>query len=118
MVRAAAMMRALGLLLIFLLELAVLVVGVRWGWALDAATPVRLLAAAAAPLLLAALWGVFGSPKARVSLSAPAKHTFQAGWFVLGGGLLAVLGRPLLGVALVAVWAVTVTLLRRTGRPA
>ncbi|MFI6261049.1 DUF2568 domain-containing protein [Micromonospora sp. NPDC051006] len=112
------MIRAFGLLLLFLLELAVLGIGAWWGWALDAATPVRLLAAAAVPVLLAALWGVFGSPKARVPLSAPAKHTFQAGWFVLGGGLLALLGRPLLGVALVAVWAVTVTLLRRAGRPA
>ncbi|WBB66247.1 YrdB family protein [Micromonospora sp. WMMD812] len=112
------MIRGFGLLLVFLLELAVLVIGARWGWAMDAGVPIRLLAAVAVPLLLAALWGVLGSPKARVPLPAPAKHAFQAAWFVLGGGMLALLGRPLLGVALVAVWAVTVTLLRLGGRPA
>jgi hypothetical protein len=110
--------RALGLLLLFLLELAVLVVGARWGWARDAGPAVRLLAAVAVPVVLAALWGVFGSPKARVVLPAAGKHAFQAAWFVAGGAMLASLGRPLLGVALVVVWAATVTLLRLGGRPA
>lgn len=111
-------MYVLGLLLLFLLEMAVLVVAGWWGWTLPAATPARLFAAAGVPLLLAALWGVFGSPKARVRLSPTAKHTFQAVWFLAGGGLLALLGQPVAGAALVATWAVTVTLLRRAGRPA
>ncbi|SCG76442.1 Protein of unknown function [Micromonospora echinaurantiaca] len=111
-------MYALGLLLLFVLELAVLVVGGWWGWTLDAALPVRLAAAVGVPLLLAALWGVLGSPKATVPLRPAAKHAFQAAWFVVGGVLLAVLGRPVAGVALVVAWAVTVTLLRRAGRPA
>ncbi|MGC4787134.1 YrdB family protein [Micromonospora sp. DT178] len=111
-------MKALGLLLLFLLELAVLAVGGWWGWTLDAATPVRVGAAVAVPLLLAALWGVLGSPKARVPLPAAGKHAFQAAWFVAGGGMLALRGLSLAGVALVVAWAVTVTLLRLTGRPA
>ncbi|SCL63653.1 Protein of unknown function [Micromonospora citrea] len=111
-------MYATGLLLLFLLELAVLAVGGWWGWALDAGTPVRVAAAVAVPLLLAALWGVFGSPKARVPLPAAGKHAFQAAWFAAGGGMLALLGRPLAGVALVVSWALTVALLRRAGRPA
>jgi hypothetical protein len=111
-------MYAAGLLLLFLLELAVLAIGGWWGWALDAGTPVRLAAAVAVPLLLAALWGVFGSPKARVPLPAAGKHAFQAAWFAVGGGMLALLGWPLAGVALVVGWALTVALLRRAGRPA
>ncbi|MGN9776117.1 YrdB family protein [Micromonospora sp. H33] len=111
-------MYVLGLLLLFLLEMAVLVVAGWWGWTLAASTAVRLLAAFGVPLLLAVLWGVFGSPKARVRLSPAAKHAFQAAWFLVGGGILALLGWPLAGAVLVATWAVTVTLLRRAGRPA
>lgn len=39
-------MYAVGLLLLFLLELAVLAIGGRWGWALDAGTPVWALTVA------------------------------------------------------------------------
>ncbi|MET8120327.1 DUF2568 domain-containing protein [Micromonospora sp. NPDC005189] len=105
------MIRALGLLLVFLLELVVLGVGARWGWSLDAPTAGRLLAAVGVPLLLAGLWGVLGSPHAQVPLPSLAKHTFQVGWFVLGGGMLALLGKPWLGLALVVVWAVVTILL-------
>ncbi|MER7331092.1 MULTISPECIES: YrdB family protein [unclassified Micromonospora] len=111
-------MYALLLLLLFLLELAVLAVGGWWGWSWDVGTPARLAAAVAVPLLLAALWGVFGSPKARVPLPAAGKHAFQAAWFVAGGAMLALRGWPLAGVVLVVVWAFTVALLRRSGRPA
>ncbi|MFI7609284.1 DUF2568 domain-containing protein [Micromonospora sp. NPDC049366] len=105
--------RGLGLLLVFLLELAVLAIGARWGWALDAPSAVRLLAAIAVPLLLAALWGALGSPKARVPLRPSAKRAFQGGWFVLGGAMLALLGHAWLGLALVAAWVAVTVLLRR-----
>ncbi|MCG5444525.1 DUF2568 domain-containing protein [Micromonospora sp. NIE79] len=110
---AATMIRGVGLLLIFLLELAVLAVGARWGWALDAPIVVRVVAAVAVPLLLAGLWGALGSPRARVPLHPSAKRAFQAGWFVLGGGMLALLGQPWLGLALVVVWVAVTILLRR-----
>jgi hypothetical protein len=106
-------LRGLGLLLIFLLELAVLAIAARWGWALDAATAVRLLAAIAVPLLLAGLWGALGSPRARVPLRPRAKRAFQAGWFVLGGAMLALLGYLWLGLALVVVWLAVTILLHR-----
>ncbi|GAA2193408.1 hypothetical protein GCM10009848_53370 [Micromonospora lupini] len=106
-------LRGLGLLLIFLLELAVLAIGARWGWMLDTPTAVRLLAAIAVPLLLAGLWGALGSPRARVPLRPPAKRAFQAGWFVLGGAMLALLGHLRLGLALVVVWVTVTILLRR-----
>ncbi|TDC39516.1 DUF2568 domain-containing protein [Micromonospora sp. 15K316] len=112
-----ASVRALALLLLFLLELAVLVIGARWGWALETGLPLRLLSAVAVPLLLAALWGVYGSPKARITLPVPARYGFQAAWFAAGGALLASLAGPLPGVALVAVWAATAALVRLTDRP-
>ncbi|WP_422738079.1 YrdB family protein [Micromonospora sp. WMMD729] len=104
--------RGLALCLLFLLELAVLAVGVRWGWALGAPLPARLLAAVAVPSLLAGLWGALGSPRARVPLRPPAKRAFQAGWFVLGGVMLALLGQVWLGVGLVVVWVAVTVLLR------
>ncbi|RKN31162.1 YrdB family protein [Micromonospora musae] len=109
--------RALALLLLFLLELVVLVIGARWGWAVEAGLPLRLLSAVAVPLLLAALWGVYGSPKARITLPLPARYGFQAAWFVAGGAMLAALAGPLLGGALVAAWAATAALVRATNRP-
>ncbi|MEH1167161.1 DUF2568 domain-containing protein [Micromonospora sp. CPCC 205539] len=105
--------RGLALLLIFLLELAVLAIGVRWGWSLNAPTAVRLAAAIGVPLLLAGLWGALGSPRAPVSLPPPAKYAFQVGWFVVGGGMLALLGHAWLGLAVVVVWAVVTFLLHR-----
>ena len=89
-----------------------LAAGARLGWALEAPTTVRLVAAVAVPLLLAGLWGALGSPRARVPLRPSAKRAFQAGWFVIGGGMFALLGQPWLGLALVVVW-VTVTILVR-----
>ncbi|MGC4768491.1 YrdB family protein [Micromonospora sp. DT44] len=99
-----------------LLELTVLAIGARWGWALDAPAAARLLTAVAVPLLLAGLWGVLGSPRARVALRPPVKRAFQAGWFVLGGGMLALLGQPWFGVWLVAAWVAVAILLRREAR--
>ncbi|MCG5458236.1 DUF2568 domain-containing protein [Micromonospora sp. PSH03] len=107
------MIRGAGLLLILLLELTVLAVGARWGWALAAPTTVRLVAAIVVPLLLAGLWGALGSPRARVPLRPSAKRAFQAAWFVLGGAMFALLGQTWLGLALVVVWVAVTILLRR-----
>lgn len=111
-------MRALNLLLAFLLELAVLAAAAWWGATLDVGWPVRLLAGLGAPLLLAALWGILGSPKTPVRLPEAAKYGFQAAWFFVGGALLALVGQPAIGVALVLVWVVNIVLLRLGGRPA
>ncbi|MFC4019615.1 YrdB family protein [Micromonospora sp. GCM10011542] len=111
------MIRGLGLLVIFLLELAVLATGARWGWSLDVPTAGRLLAALAVPLLLAGLWGALGSPRARVPLRPPVRYGFQASWFVVGGAMLALLDHPWIGLALVVVWAILIILINRTKNP-
>ncbi len=110
-------MKAALLALIFLLELALLVAAGWWGFTLDAGWPVRLLAGLGAPLVIAVVWGLFCSPKASVSLPAPAKLSVQAACFVTGGLLLALAGRPVFGVVLVALWAVDKTLLTALGEP-
>ncbi|MFE9693900.1 YrdB family protein [Micromonospora sp. NPDC005806] len=110
-------MKAALLGVIFLLELALLVAAGWWGFTLDAGWPVRLLAGLGAPLLIAVVWGLFCSPKASVPLPAPAKLTAQAACFVTGGLLLALAGRPVPGILLVALWAVDKALLTLAGDP-
>ncbi|WP_229404768.1 YrdB family protein [Micromonospora sp. NBRC 110038] len=97
-------MYLLALALIFLLELAVLVAGGWWGFTLDAGWAARIAAGIGAPVLLATAWGVFGAQKAAVPLPGPAKLAFQAAWFVTGGLLLLLAGRPVHGAALVGLW--------------
>ncbi|RZU71842.1 uncharacterized protein DUF2568 [Micromonospora kangleipakensis] len=111
-------MKAPLLALIFLLELAMLAAAAWWGFTLDAGWSVRLLAGLGAPLLIAVVWGTFCSPRATVSLPAPAKMAVQAACFVTGGVLLALAGHPVPAVLLVALWAVDKTLLRLAGDPA
>lgn len=111
-------MKAALLGLIFLVELALLSAAGFWGVTLDAGWPVRLLAGLGAPLALAVTWGVFCSPRAAVSLPAPAKLGVQAACFLTGGVLLALAGHPLPGVVLVLLWAADKALLLRSGHPA
>ncbi|WP_319460363.1 YrdB family protein [Micromonospora sp. RTP1Z1] len=111
-------MKAVLLTLAFLLELAMLAAAGWWGFTLDAGWPVRIVAGLGAPLLIAVVWGAFCSPKAAVPLPAPAKLAAQAGCFVTGGALLALAGRPVPGILLVALWAANTALLRLVGDPA
>jgi hypothetical protein len=104
-------MKAFLLALAFLLELALLVAAGWWGFTLDTGRAVRLLAGLGAPLLIAVVWDLFCSRWPGVSLPAPAKLTVQAACFVTGGLLLALAGRPVPGVLLVALWAVDKALL-------
>ncbi|MFF5175338.1 YrdB family protein [Micromonospora sp. NPDC000089] len=106
------------LTLAFLLELAMLAAAGWWGFTLDAGFAVRLLAGLGAPSLIAVVWGVFCSPRARVRLAPAAKLAVQAGCFLLAGALLALAGHPLLGVALVVAWAADRAALTRGGHPA
>ncbi|MFI5832155.1 YrdB family protein [Micromonospora sp. NPDC051300] len=103
--------------LIFLLELALLTAAGFWGFTLDAGWPVRLLAGLGAPLAIAVVWGAFCSPRAAVTLPAPAKLGVQAACFLVGGVLLALAGHPLPGVVLVLLWALDKALLVRAGDP-
>ncbi|MEH0820261.1 MULTISPECIES: YrdB family protein [unclassified Micromonospora] len=108
-----------GLLTIALLvELAMLAVAGWWGFTLDAGPAVRVLAGLGAPLLIALVWGVFCSPRARVRLAPAAKYAVQAACFLVAGVLLTLAGHPSLAVGLVVIWAVDRALLSHGGHPA
>lgn len=57
--------KAANLGVLFAIELGVLVAVAYWGFTRDLATPLTWLLGLGAPLVLAALWGLCGSPKAR-----------------------------------------------------
>lgn len=59
-------LRAVNLVVRFLLEIAALIVFSYWGWTLQSSTATRAAAALLIPLLVAGLWGMFIAPKARV----------------------------------------------------
>ncbi|MEH1056215.1 YrdB family protein [Micromonospora sp. CPCC 206171] len=111
-------MRAVLLTIAFLVEMAMLVAAGWWGFTLDAGLAVRLVAGLGAPLLIALVWGVFCSPRARVRGAPAAKYAVQAACFLAAGVLLALAGHPLLAVGLVALWAVDRALLSHSGHPA
>lgn len=111
-------MKAVLLAFAFLLELALLVAAGWWGFTLHAGLAVRLAAGLGAPLLIAAVWGTFCSPKAWVPLPPAGKYAAQAACFLAAGLLLALAGHPALGAGLVVAWAVNRTLLSLAGQPA
>lgn len=90
-------MRTLGnanLALRFALELAALVSLAVGGYALDAARPLRVLAAIALPVVAATTWGMFVSPKARVALSPPGRLAVEALVFLAAATALFAAGHP------------------------
>ena len=94
--------RALLLTLAFALELAVLTASGAAAAALPVPTAGRVGAAVVAVVAMATAWGVFGSPRARVPLRAPAGWAFRISWYGVGV-VAAVLGcGPRAGVLLAA----------------
>ena len=92
-------MTAANLALRFLLELAALTALAYWGWG------VSWVVAIAAPAAWIALWATFGSPKARVTLSATQRIAFEAVVFGAAAVALWAAGQEVLAVVLAAAWA-------------
>ncbi|WP_394234261.1 YrdB family protein [Niallia oryzisoli] len=55
----------------FLLELCALASLAYWGFVTGKGAAVKFFLGIGAPILLAVIWGVFGSPKAKIKLSLP-----------------------------------------------
>jgi len=114
MSEAMGPVRAVLLLVAFLLELAVLVaVGYfgfhqsgAWAWLLGLGLPV----------LFAVLWGVFASPQAPRPLPGPADAAFRILWFACGAGALVLAGQPVFGIALAVVYVIDSQWLRLLDR--
>ncbi|HZE38166.1 MAG TPA: DUF2568 domain-containing protein [Stackebrandtia sp.] len=101
------------LLLMFLLELGVLFSVGYWGMRLDAALPVRVVAALAAVAVFIAIWAIFGAgggENATVPLHGWWRVGLEIVWFGGGAGALALAGRPVAGAVFVAVFIVNAVL--------
>jgi hypothetical protein len=103
-------MRTLNLGLRFFLELALLAAVGYWGFQAGQTVPNRLLAGIGVPLLVAVLWGMFISPKARISLNRPARLSLELLLFGAGALALAAANRPGLAAGFAAVALVSSTI--------
>lgn len=65
-----------------------------------------------APLILATLWGVFGSPKAPVPLHGWADAGFGIAWFGSGVAALALAGRAVPAIVIAAAYALNTLMLK------
>lgn len=93
-------LKAVNLGIRFLLELCLLAALGYWGWQAGGRVYESVALAALAPLIAAVAWGVFISPKARVSLATPAWVGMQAVLFGAAAAGLVHAGQPTFGIAL------------------
>jgi len=104
------------LTLAFGFELAVLGLTGVWAWEASPGWLTPFVPAVGLPLVLAVLWGVFASPKARFPVRGAVRWVFESLWFGAGGLALAGLGFPWWGVAFWLLWLAN-TLARGTLDP-
>lgn len=71
------------LVLRFLLEICVLIALAYWGIYFGKNTILKLILSFGAPVLIAVIWGIFGSPKALFPLNRFAKFSLEIGIFAL-----------------------------------
>jgi hypothetical protein len=91
----------------FLLELGALAALAWWGAGISVAVAV------AAPLLFAAAWGTFTSPKARVRLRLGARRAVELALWVAAAAALGAAWTPLAGAVFAAVAVADALALRR-----
>lgn len=105
------MYRAFMLLVVFLLELAAMAALAWWGFALDAAAWLRIVAGVGAPVIAAVLWGLYAAPRARFKIP-----TAAAGVKILVYGAataaIASIGHVSLAVVFLALVLLTIGLIR------
>lgn len=104
------------LLLRFLLELCVLAALGYWGFSLQASSLVKILCGTGAPLLIALLWGLFGSPQAQVPLSGGWHLLLEVLVFGSGVAALFAAGRTGMASALAVVLAANRLLMHLWGQ--
>jgi Protein of unknown function (DUF2568) len=103
--------RGLNLALMFMLELAVYVAAGAWGFfAVDQPLWRRIVVALGAPIALAVVWSLLGSPKARYPLRGVGRIVLETLWFGAGALAAGEVASPAVGVAMASVWAVNAAL--------
>ncbi len=101
----------------FLLELGALASLCYWGFQKGDSTAASFALGIGAPLLMAIVWGLFVSPKARIELPSIPKFVLGIAILVLAAVALSDSGYPKLAIAfevLIAVNAVLIIVLERT----
>lgn len=98
----------------FGLELCLLAAVAYWGSQVEQGWPLRVAAAAAAPLLVALVWGMFVAPKAWRRLDDPWRLMLEVLLFGVGAAALVVAQRPAWGVVLLLIFLANRLLLMLT----
>ena len=84
----------------FVLELCLLAAVGYWGFQLDNAWPIRIVAGIGLPLLVAVIWGTFTSPKAPYLLQEPWRFGLEIVLFGLAAAALLATNHTTLGIIL------------------
>lgn len=100
----------------FLLEVAALLAVAYWGFRTGDSLVVSVALALAAPLLVAVVWGVFGSPKAALPLPDPARLGLEVLVFGAAAAGLYTVGHRGLALAFAAVVVVNTALMHYWGQ--
>ena len=92
-------MRAANLVVRFLLELSALTATAYWGFATTSGLTQWVLGLGA-PALVAVVWGLFVSPKAKVELPRPMQFAIELLVFAAAAVALVAAGQPVLAIVL------------------
>lgn len=103
-------MKALNLLIAFLLELALLAAFGFWGFHLGRSNVVHWLVGLGAPLVMAIVWGQIAAPRAEHRLEPTQLLIFKVVVFTLGAATLYAAGQKRLAIALEAVSLISLAL--------
>src|SRR5580765_757158 len=95
-------MRGANLVLRFLLELSALAATAYWGFSTKSGVTQWVLGLGA-PALVAVVWGLFVSPKARIELPHPAQFAIELLVWAAAALALAAAGQPVLGIVFAVV---------------
>ncbi len=95
----------------FLAELVVIAAAGYWGFTVNAAAWLRVVAGLGAPATLIVIWGFFGAPLAPRKLTGGAHLMLDVAWFSAGVLALLAAHRPGWAVALAVVYAVNLALI-------
>jgi hypothetical protein len=101
----------------FLLELALLAAFAVGGWDVSEETWLQVLLAVALPVLAAFVWGLFLSPKAKVTSALPIRVAIELALFVAASALLWSAGLSIVAVVLLLTELTVVLTLIATGTP-
>ncbi len=95
-------MRGANLVLRFLLELSALAATAYWGFS-TASGVTQWVLGLGAPALVAVVWGLFVSPKAKIELPHPAQFAIELLVWAAATLALASAGQPVLGIVFAVV---------------